>query len=47
MILAVIGLLVVTWEPSVVLFAFFLLYSLSGYVMFIWRLLTKRKFQPE
>ncbi|MBI0158494.1 MULTISPECIES: CDP-diacylglycerol--serine O-phosphatidyltransferase [unclassified Snodgrassella] len=47
MILAVIGLLVVTWEPSVVLFAFFLLYSLSGYVMFIWRVLTKRKFQPE
>lgn len=43
MILAVIGLLVVTMEPSVVLFSFFLLYSLSGYVLYFFRLLKKRK----
>lgn len=43
MILAVMGLLVVTWQPSVVLFAFFLIYSLSGYVMFAWRLVQRHK----
>lgn len=41
MVLAVIVLLVVTWEPSVVLFTFFLLYSLSGYVMFLWQKLHR------
>lgn len=33
MLLAVLLLLLVTWEPSLVLFLFFLGYSLSGYIM--------------
>lgn len=33
MLLAVLLLLRVTWEPSLVLFLFFLGYSLSGYIM--------------
>lgn len=47
MILAVIALLVVTMEPSVVLFGFFLLYSLSGYVLYVCRLLRKRKLHAK
>lgn len=43
MILAVIGLLVVTWQPSLVLFIFFLGYALSGYVHYVWRCLKKRR----
>lgn len=42
MVLAVIVLLVITWQPSIVLFSFFLIYSLSGYVMYGWRKLRKR-----
>lgn len=33
MVLAMLGFLVVVWQPSVVLFSLFLMYSLSGYVM--------------
>ncbi len=47
MILAVIALLVVTMEPSVVLFGFFLFYSLSGYVLYVCRLLRKRKLHAK
>ena len=43
LILAVLGLLVVTWQPSVVLFGFFLAYSVSGYVHYAWRWLKKRR----
>ena len=41
-ILAMLGLLVVAMSPSLVLFLFFLAYSLSGYVMFVWRWWRKR-----
>ncbi len=37
LLLAVIGFLVITWEPSLVLFLLFLAYSLSGYVMWLWQ----------
>ncbi len=37
------GLLVVTLQPSVVLFGLFLAYSLSGYVHYAWRQLRKRR----
>ena len=37
LLLAVIGFLVITWEPSLVLFLLFLAYSLSGYVMWAWQ----------
>ena len=37
LLLAVIGFLVITWEPSLVLFLLFLAYSLSGYVMWFWQ----------
>lgn len=47
MILAVIVLLLVTLEPSVVLFGFFLLYSLSGYFLYICHLLRKRKWRSK
>ncbi len=43
MILTVIVLLVVSWNPSLVLFAFFFLYTLSGYVMAAWEWFKKRK----
>ena len=42
-ILAMLLLLVVAMEPSLVLFLFFLGYSLSGYVMFGWKWLKKRR----
>ncbi|MDO4696638.1 MAG: CDP-diacylglycerol--serine O-phosphatidyltransferase [Neisseria sp.] len=41
-VLVVLGLLVVAMEPSLVLFLFFLAYSLSGYVMFVRNWLKKR-----
>ncbi|MCO6505353.1 MAG: CDP-diacylglycerol--serine O-phosphatidyltransferase [Snodgrassella sp.] len=47
MILAVIALLAVTMEPSVVLFGFFLLYSLSGYVLYFSRLIRKHKLHAK
>ena len=37
LLLAVIGFLVITWEPSLVLFLLFLAYRLSGYVMWFWQ----------
>ena len=43
MIIFMLILAVAAWEPSLVLFLFFLGYSLSGYVMFAWRWLKKRK----
>ena len=43
MILLVLGLLIVALEPSLVLFLFFLGYSLSGYVMFGCRYWKKRR----
>ncbi|EGV35301.1 CDP-diacylglycerol--serine O-phosphatidyltransferase [Neisseria weaveri ATCC 51223] len=43
MILAMLGLLVVAWEPSLVLFLFFLGYSLSGYVVFAMKWFKSRK----
>ncbi|WP_274584719.1 CDP-diacylglycerol--serine O-phosphatidyltransferase [Neisseria leonii] len=42
MVLAMMGLLVVALEPSVVLFLLFLAYSLSGYVLYGWRWWRKR-----
>ena len=43
LLLAVIGFLVITWEPSLVLFLLFLAYSLSGYVMWFWQRGRKQK----
>ncbi len=43
MIVFMLVLAVAAWEPSLVLFLFFLGYSLSGYVMFVWRWSKKRK----
>lgn len=37
MILLVLAVMVVALEPALVLFAFFLMYSLSGYVRYGWR----------
>ena len=42
MVLAVLILLLINWEPSLVLFLFFLGYSLSGYVMAVIRWFKKR-----
>ena len=42
MVLAVLVLLLINWEPSLVLFLFFLGYSLSGYVMAVIRWFKKR-----
>ncbi len=42
MILAVLALLVVAWEPPVVLFLLFFAYSLSGYVMWAWQWWQRR-----
>ena len=47
LLLAVIGFLVITWEPSLVLFLLFLAYSLSGYVMWFWQRSRKQKEQQE
>ena len=47
LLLAVIGFLVITWEPSLVLFLLFLAYSLSGYVMWFWQRDRKQKEQQE
>ncbi|MGB4882008.1 MAG: CDP-diacylglycerol--serine O-phosphatidyltransferase [Neisseria sp.] len=43
MIVAMLVLLVVALEPSLVLFLFFLGYSLSGYVIFSWKWLKNRR----
>ena len=43
MVLAVLILLLVTWKPALVLFLFFLGYSLSGYIMAARRWLKKRR----
>lgn len=43
MIVAMLVLLIIAMEPSLVLFLFFLGYSLSGYVMFGWRWLKRRR----
>ncbi|WP_314252093.1 CDP-diacylglycerol--serine O-phosphatidyltransferase [Eikenella halliae] len=43
LLLAVIGFLVITWEPSLVLFLLFLAYSLSGYVMWFWQCGRRQK----
>ena len=45
MIVAMLVLLVVALEPSLILFLFFLGYSLSGYVMFGWKWLKNRRVQ--
>ena len=47
LLLAVIGFLVITWEPSLVLFLLFLADSLSGYVMWFWQRSRKQKEQQE
>ena len=47
LLLAVIGFLVITWEPSLVLFLLFLAYSLSGYVMWFWQRGRQPKEQQE
>ena len=46
LLLAVIGFLVITWEPSLVLFLLFLAYSLSGYVMWFWQRGRRQK-EPQ
>ncbi len=43
LLLTVIVLLALAWEPALILFMFFLLYSLSGYVMFAWQWLRRDK----
>ncbi|QEY26117.1 CDP-diacylglycerol--serine O-phosphatidyltransferase [Neisseria zalophi] len=43
MIMFMLVLAVVTLEPSLALFLFFLAYSLSGYVMYLWKCLKKRR----
>ena len=43
MVLAVLILLLITWKPALVLFLFFLGYSLSGYIMAARRWLKKRR----
>ena len=43
LILALLALLVVTWEPSLVLFLLFLAYSLSGYVWWFWQRYRRKK----
>ncbi len=47
MIVAMLVLLVVAMEPSLILFLFFLGYSLSGYIMFGWRRLKRRQRQAK
>ncbi|WP_051940326.1 CDP-diacylglycerol--serine O-phosphatidyltransferase [Stenoxybacter acetivorans] len=42
MLLAAMFLLMITWQPALVLFGFFLVYSLSGYVLFVWRYIRKQ-----
>mgnify|MGYP000467457763 CR=1 FL=1 len=46
-VLAMLVLLVVAMEPSLILFLFFLGYSLSGYIMFGWRRLKRRQRQAK
>ncbi|MDO5687192.1 MAG: CDP-diacylglycerol--serine O-phosphatidyltransferase [Neisseria sp.] len=43
MLLIVLILLALSWQPSLILFAFFLAYSLSGYVMWLWSKPWQRK----
>ncbi|MBO7082147.1 MAG: CDP-diacylglycerol--serine O-phosphatidyltransferase [Neisseriaceae bacterium] len=43
LVLVIFLLLVLSWQPSLILFCFFLIYSLSGYVMWIARRLRRRK----
>lgn len=43
MVLAVLVLLLITAQPSVVLFGFFFAYSLSGYILYGWRYWQKRR----
>ena len=43
MILVMLGLLILALKPALVLFLFFLGYSLSGYVMYGWRFWKKRQ----
>ena len=43
MILVMLGLLILALTPALVLFLFFLGYSLSGYVMYGWRFWKKRQ----
>ncbi|MBR5675228.1 MAG: CDP-diacylglycerol--serine O-phosphatidyltransferase, partial [Neisseriaceae bacterium] len=43
MVLLVCGLLLLFLQPSVVLFLCFLTYSLSGYFMWLWRFLRRKK----
>ena len=45
--LGLLVLLVVAMEPSLILFLFFLGYSLSGYIMFGWRRLKRRQRQAK
>ena len=47
MIAAMLVVLVVAMEPSLILFLFFLGYSLSGYIMFGWRRLKRRQRQAK
>lgn len=42
LLIALLGLLVLAMEPSLVLFLFFLGYSLSGYVWFLWKRFNKK-----
>ena len=43
LVLVIFLLLVLSWQPSLILFCFFLTYSLSGYVMWIARRLRRRR----
>lgn len=43
MLLIVVFLLALTWQPSLILFSLFFAYSLSGYVMWLWKNVLFRK----
>lgn len=43
MLIIVLVLLALSWQPSLILFSFFLTYTLSGYVMWLWQQLFRRK----
>lgn len=47
MLIVIVGILVFMWEPSLVLFGFFVLYGLSGYVIAILRFFKKRNRQKN
>jgi len=46
-LLIVLGLILISINPPVILFLGFVAYSLSGYVYWIWKLNNSRRFLPK